>query len=362
MKKRISQPAQPGFTLIELLVVIAIIAVLIALLLPAVQSAREAARRIQCVNNLKQMGLAIHNYHEANNSFPMGNSLNLRSVGPITYGTSNSWSALGAILPYLEQTVVYNAINFYFGVSGGPPAYAYWSNSTAFYARIKTYLCPSDPYAGVPSGSYLNGQPNLCSYSGSIGTTTHTSTVGTVLPFTDSDGLFGNTVCYSVAAVLDGTSNTVAFAEVMVGQPVNAYVRSTQIAGVPIPDNAQLVSIYQNTPAVLAALQLCNQYFNTRTAILDNDAGRFWANGNQEQGVFNTVVPPTSPTYTWEACSFQDSGACEFHNANSYHAASGANVCFADGSVKFIKSTISMPLWWALGTRAGAEVVSADQY
>src|ERR1700730_5064061 len=102
-----------GFTLIELLVVIAIIAVLIALLLPAVQAAREAARRAQCVNNLKQIGLALHNYHDVNGSFPMGSSLGLYNGG--FYQAKQGWSAHGAMLPQLEQMALYNAINFNFG-------------------------------------------------------------------------------------------------------------------------------------------------------------------------------------------------------------------------------------------------------
>src|SRR4051812_45073776 len=107
---------QRGFTLIELLVVIAIIAVLIALLLPAVQSAREAARRIQCTNTLKQIGLACHNYHDANNSFPMGGSKNNRAdaIVPATYADYRGWSSLAAMLPFIEQAPLYNAINFVF--------------------------------------------------------------------------------------------------------------------------------------------------------------------------------------------------------------------------------------------------------
>src|SRR3979411_2635614 len=104
-----------GFTLIELLVVIAIIAVLIALLLPAVQSAREAARRAQCVNNLKQIGLAIHNYHSTHTQFPMGDSLNVQGGTPADLALWNSWSAHGLMLGYMEQQPLYNAINFSFG-------------------------------------------------------------------------------------------------------------------------------------------------------------------------------------------------------------------------------------------------------
>src|SRR4051794_41400290 len=103
---------QRGFTLIELLVVIAIIAVLISLLLPAVQAAREAARRAQCVNNLKQIGLAIHNYHTANSTFPMGNSLNVQGPTPADLALWNAWSSHGLMLGYMEQQPLYNAINF----------------------------------------------------------------------------------------------------------------------------------------------------------------------------------------------------------------------------------------------------------
>ena len=171
-----------GFTLIELLVVIAIIAVLIALLLPAVQAAREAARRAQCSNNLRQIGLAMHNYHSSNDKFPQGMSqsafdaqLRWRLLG---WG---EWSAQAEMLPYLEQAPVYSAINFCFGMIHG---YGGACNLTASTRVINAFCCPSDnnvAFGGAPSSSetqytnygYTAGwPPNINSYRGSLGTTT----------------------------------------------------------------------------------------------------------------------------------------------------------------------------------------------
>ena len=143
---------RPGFTLIELLVVIAIIAVLIALLLPAVQGAREAARRIQCTNNLKQLGIALHNYHSAVGSFPVGYITPAPGAPLISFPDHYAWSVLAQMTPYLEQTSVYNAINFNFPVRtapgfpgyGAPPFSIFPANTTAVSIKVGFFLCPSD--------------------------------------------------------------------------------------------------------------------------------------------------------------------------------------------------------------------------
>jgi type II secretory pathway pseudopilin PulG len=146
--------------LIELLVVIAIIAVLIALLLPAVQAAREAARRVQCVNNLKQLGLALHNYHDVNGSFPMGASLTAYT-GPGVFMAKQNFSALAAMLPQLGETATYNAINFSWGCEDSTTVICYAINSTAQNVRINAFVCPSDPNAGVADH---NGFANTNNY------------------------------------------------------------------------------------------------------------------------------------------------------------------------------------------------------
>jgi len=211
-----------GFTLIELLVVIAIIAVLIALLLPAVQAAREAARRSQCVNNLKQIGIALHNYHDVNGTFPMGSGSGVLTPATMTYAAKECWSIHAAILPQLEQTAVYNAINFNFSCdsTGYPTAYPNWT--VFFRAQISTFLCPSDPYGWTAANDGTSA--NNC-YFGSIGATTdilggggsNTNTGTPNLSNVKTTGLFAFQQSKAISAVVDGTSNTVAFAESTVG-------------------------------------------------------------------------------------------------------------------------------------------------
>ena len=351
------RPKVRGFTLIELLVVIAIIAVLIALLLPAVQAAREAARRAQCVNNLKQIGLGMHNYHQTNNTFPMGMSKQYDGDG------WDGWSPQSMLLPFMEQTAVYNAINFSWSIRHGQPSSpGYCVNSTASTTKISSFLCPSDGRAGQ-GGS---GEPDINSYYGSMGPST-------AIYQQESSGVFAHLYrCYGIQDIQDGTSNTIAFSEAVVGSAhggEDAADGSDSITSVSLPDavHQQNATDSINYPTnTIPALNICNTEFaKPGGGNLYNNRGYTWALGSPAVTLFNTIITPNSKQYPWGSCRSNCTNCgvegSEFANANSRHPG-GVNVQMADGSVKFIKSTVNQASWWALGTRSGGEVLSADSY
>lgn len=320
-----------GFTLIELLVVIAIIAVLISLLLPAVQAAREAARRVQCVNNLKQMGLALHSYHDAIGSFPMSYMARVPFVDGAT-DTAPGWGWGTMILPQLEQGPLYSAVNV------GLPVEAL-HNSTVVHLILGVYMCPSDP---IPGGVFpvTNAAGTTLAM---MGPTSYATCVGN--DFTDSTtGLnntgLGNGVMFRnsairVSAITDGTSQTIVIAE-------RAWtINSGPWAGV------ATTGVIRRGPANPCPI----------TGAL------YYLAASMVQAHCNVLNTDTDP----------DGGIDDF---SSRHPG-GANALFADGSVHFLKSvlrnsgqrpdgsTIYSPgsvILQALGTRAGGEVVSADAY
>ena len=283
-----------GFTLIELLVVIAIIGVLIALLLPAVQSAREAARRAQCTNNLKQIGLAMHNYHSSFGSFPCGSLAAHNTLK--TYG-GHHWGPHAELLGFMEQQAIYNAANFYWSPNSGMGNRI---NKTAFRAEIATYQCPSDGIGRVYQGHGGN------SYYASIGITSH--------PYLNkSTGIFGhdnwnkhNATAYKIASVTDGTSQTIAFGEGLKGEiNLSADPHRNDVAGVTLCKGVRYRSIYTNIPKVLAALQACNAKAKSEYQAhpSGHQRGHTWALGNNGITKFNTIVPPNSNKYPWGSCT-----------------------------------------------------------
>jgi prepilin-type N-terminal cleavage/methylation domain-containing protein/prepilin-type processing-associated H-X9-DG protein len=349
-----------GFTLIEILVVIAIVAILIALLVPAIQTAREAARRIQCVSNLKQIGIGLHNYQQAVGTFPLATGIAYSGVGVKTdWGT---WSGQAMMLPYLDQMPIYNAVNFDWTCWYGMGQQI---NSTMFNTKIQLFLCPSDDLAGsatlnnqmVALGFF--GESNTNSYLGSMGTTTDPNS-----PI--STGVFAHSTAYGIESITDGTSCTIAFSEGLVssvdpGQKWRDGV-ATQAASVL---QQGVLDANSNIAGVLADLQTCNQVFASNPTAAINNRGYRWGSGSPGVAYFNTVVPPNSVEYPWGGCRF-GCGNCgieygQYENANSRHY-SGINVMLADGSVRFVKDGIAMVVWWSLGTKAGCEMISTENY
>jgi prepilin-type N-terminal cleavage/methylation domain-containing protein/prepilin-type processing-associated H-X9-DG protein len=351
-----------GFTLIELLVVIAIIAVLIALLLPAVQAAREAARRSQCVNNLKQIGVALHNYHDVIGAFPMGAGSGMST--PNAYQAKQCWSSLSAILPQLGEIPLFNAINFNWGVmpSGN---IAYSVNSTVQTTQLKEFVCPSDPNAGNGGEALWPNATN--NYFGCIGATTNVlggnSTSAASLASVPTTGLFAWQQSKALNSVTDGTSNTIAFAEsTITGSQKVQRGRLVGMLSVSMPATATQLSAFTNAAGVMAGIQACSAAWRSGTVSLDVQRGDSWFQGGTATTLFNTIATPNAQNDEWAYCSAASSGAlANISDSDSYHPG-GVNVLMTDGSVRFVKDSVNMLTWWGLGTISGNEVLSSDSY
>ena len=375
---RLESGFRKGFTLIELLVVIAIIAVLIALLLPAVQAAREAARRSQCVNNLKQLGLAMHNYHSSIGQFPPGGCVTV--CGNNLWGT---WSAQAMMLPYMEQTAVYNAINFACEISNNGDGAS--MNATAVATKINTFLCPSSSDTPATGQSQQWNVPNPMNGRGwyYTGNNYWLSTGASVMWRSDSNassqpnGLFGvGGSGFGLRDITDGSSNTIAAGEMRTGDYDDSKNSIQDIVGIATfsdwgATSRDLIAPTGNLPGGGAFLQKalndCSQAYAAKSGNFGTNGqrswnGRSWAVGLYGYSLGNVVVPPNS---NYPYCEFWtdnlDWDAGGISGATSFHPG-GGNSLFADGSVKFIKSTTAYATYWALGSRSQGEVVSADSY
>jgi prepilin-type N-terminal cleavage/methylation domain-containing protein/prepilin-type processing-associated H-X9-DG protein len=357
-----------GFTLIELLVVIAIIAVLIALLLPAVQAAREAARRAQCVNNLKQLGLAIHNYHQTFDVFPMGCSSGYWT-DPATFNTKQNMSMFALMLGFMEQGQTYNSLNFNWGCEDDTTIWCYKVNSTGTNAQLTVLVCPSDPNGGKPDH---NNTTNTSNYYGCVGTTMTWGLLGNQAPWGSlnvasinmpSTGMFTWQASYGIRDCIDGTANTIAFSEAAVGtQSEQPRGRLIGLQNVQIPFASMIFDASSNPAVTQSIIQMCvTAWGSTGTGFIDLQRGENWAHGSMAMAMFNTVVTPNAYNDQWTHCGRNASSRAVLSNADSYHPG-GVNCGMSDGSVKFVKDSVNQRTWWALGTRQLGEVVSADSY
>jgi prepilin-type N-terminal cleavage/methylation domain-containing protein len=289
-----------AFTLIELLVVIAIIAILIALLLPAVQQAREAARRTQCRNNLHQLGLALHNYHDTHSCFPPGTVASSANGSSVSDAAQQpGWVFLAMILPFVDETSIYNSLNFTLSTRGTPGEA---SNSTGMGQIINQFLCPSD-------GSYKN--------SGNYGLSNYTSVAGINSSYCRYNhptyqakqcGVFSASSRVRIRDVRDGTSNTLAVGEV----------------------RFDAVGINYSARSKWAAAQ---DLYNRTLRMTDA----------------RHVINPTGGWNQPELC---------FHSLHE----GGAFFCFADGQVRFLSENIDATVYAALGTKANNEIIDDEDY
>lgn len=326
-----------GFTLIELLVVIAIIAILVSLLLPAVQQAREAARRIQCKNNLKQLGLAVHNYIDVTTVLPPSSCVNPQIIDT---GNNSSWGVHGRILPYLEQGNLANLVDL---------SVAWDFQPVISGMKIPTFACPSDPRSDEARDPG-NNRPVL--YPTNYGFSFGTWYVFDPNTQRGGDGAFFPNAKLRMAAFTDGTSNTLLSAEVKAWTP---YRRNGG------PSSTIVPATVAEAEAVIAS-----------GAQFKNTGHTEWPDGRVHHHGFTTTMPPNARTAcsdgttTYEFCDFNSwqegkngtdgNPTYAIITSRSFHTGT-VQVALVDGSCRSISENIDLRVWRSLGTRAGGEVL-----
>ena len=343
-----------GFTLIELLVVIAIIAVLIALLLPAVQQARESARRTQCKNNLKQLGLALHNYHDVTNMLPRLN------LGSIRDGSGDGWrshSAQTMILPYIDRAALYSKINFDVNAccdnGGGPYNMETAGNPTGvqmnIQAPIAAFLCPSDQAIPGMAG------PN--NYAVCIG-----PNKGFNIPVAEMNGAFNRTPSFGLSALTDGTSNTILMSEIVKSGGGGAPTSQSYLAGsrngsgIAVDGNAAGLNSYPGG-LTKGQVDIWGTACAAVAAVSGERIGERWYHGEAGRTGVGTLLGINSK---FPNCSFHCNG-CHYDGSTLFGARSlhtgGAHHLMGDGAVRFISENVDWQTYQRLGSRNDGETV-----
>ncbi len=344
-----------GFTLIELLVVIAIIAILIALLLPAVQQAREAARRTQCRNNLKQLGIALHNYHDTHNIMPpspVGAAIETIALGPQNWV---GWSGLAMMLPFIEQNNLYNVADWNWRWDQNNAGNVNLTGVTR--TRIPGFSCPSDPGASA----FYSANLSPVSYCLSAGPATAWS-VGATKP-----GLVTFRFGTRMRDFIDGTSNSIAMSECKIGQNKGPYVAGQKkdesmrvVTGTNLRRATTPTTIFSNNAADIATI---NTYYSACKAMFaagtgwdgaSDEQGRYWSAGRVYYGpYFTTLVGPNAGPSCDVDVSVTD---IDVKEASSHHTG-GVTVLLGDGSCKFVSENIDQAIWIGAGSINGGETL-----
>lgn len=336
---RSSASIRRGFTLVELLVVIAVIGILVGLLLPAVQAAREAARRMQCSNNLKQIGLAMHMHMDTKKGLPANGNYAWNGTAIVT---KNAWSGSARILPYIEQENLFRNIDFSVG---------YNTQLQISSKRVATFMCPSevnDKGQGTDATYGNKHWPiNYVLNNGTWAVLTNKST-----SMREGDGAFGPNCSRRAADFTDGLSNTIACAE------VKAF--TNRVAGA---SNTATFTTPPEPPTNVSAFSLAA--FNP-TAFTHVE----WVDGKVHETGFTTVFTPNTKVAFSNAGTLYDVDlvlATESNLGDTYAAVTsrsyhpgGVNTLLMDGSVHFVSNSIELGIWRAYGTRSGSEVASLD--
>jgi len=330
-----------GFTLIELLVVIAIIAILIALLLPAVQQAREAARRTQCKNNLKQLGLAVHNYLDAMGVFPMGNAPSTNNRGGAALNGNLNASYFGfspqaLMLPYLDQAPLYNQLNFNLDAMD-PTVINGLANNVVIRTKLAAFLCPTD-------NDYLGANAAGNNYVASGGTSTWWNVAQA-----DQNGMFNFRRRMSMRDLTDGSSNAIAFSESVKGDSnnnPNAFNEFRDVARNIAQVGTASVKTRANVDTMGAAAKAGGPTNHNGQVRKD------WAVGTMAQALFNTLAPPNwkfPDNVSCNTCSAFDGQG--IFAARSQHTG-GVHTLLGDGSTRFVSENIDFQTWQNLGSVA----------